>query len=143
MEQFAQHCPASNGQLSCLTVYGTFYDASYYVSNQSISNFIPCIDQQHCPGDFSNLMYSFGGTYDGYGVKSDFASWIDSPDLVANYDASHKSIDPRRASYKMFLHVSSRPDNCLSVPIENKVSYLLKLHRIRLLHALSSLTLHR
>ncbi|KAL3803319.1 hypothetical protein HJC23_009283 [Cyclotella cryptica] len=75
---------------------------------------------QHCPGDFSNLMYSFGGTYDGFGVKSDFANWMDNPDLVANYDASHMSIDPRRASYQMFVHVSSRPNNCLSVPVENK-----------------------
>jgi hypothetical protein len=71
-------------------------------------------------------MYSFGGTYGGYGDKSDSANWIDSPDLVANYDASHKSIDPRRASYNMFIHVSSRPDNCLSVPVENKVSVLIK-----------------
>eukprot|EP00804_Cyclotella_cryptica_P008412 CCRYP_003932-RD/>CCRYP_003932-RD protein AED:0.26 eAED:0.31 QI:423/0.87/0.88/1/0.5/0.33/9/0/936 len=71
---------------------------------------------QHCPGDYGNLMYSFGGIYDGSGPKSDIANWIDKPELVANYDSAHKSVVPRREAHKMYSHVSSR-GSCVVPPV--------------------------
>ena len=61
-----------------------------------------------CPGDTDNLMYTFGGIYDGSGPKSDIANWIDKPELIANEDSTHKNIDPHREAHAMYSHVSSR-----------------------------------
>ena len=71
---------------------------------------------QHCPGYYDNIMYTFGGVYDGSGAKSDIANWIDNPNLVANYDvaAGLASTDPRREAHKMYSHASTR-GTCLAV----------------------------
>lgn len=61
-------------------------------------------------------MYSFGGIYDGSGTKSDIVNWMDKPELVANYDSAHKSVDPRREAHKMYSHVSSR-GSCVIPPL--------------------------
>ena len=61
-----------------------------------------------CPGDNDNLMYTFGGIYDGSGSKSDITNWIDKPELLANEDSTHKNIDPHREAHTMYSHVSSR-----------------------------------
>jgi hypothetical protein len=63
----------------------------------------------------ANLMYTFGGIYDGSGSKSSIANWIDNPELVGNFDSTHMSNDPRRVSYKMYSHVSTR-GSCTAVP---------------------------
>jgi hypothetical protein len=60
---------------------------------------------QHCPGDYGNLMYTFGGIYDGSGAKSNIANWMNKPELVANHDNIHKNIDPRREAHVMYSHV--------------------------------------
>jgi hypothetical protein len=58
-----------------------------------------------CPGEYDNVMYSFGGQYSGSGDQSDISNWIDNPALVVNYDELHFSNDPRRVAYKMYSHV--------------------------------------
>ena len=73
---------------------------------------------QHCPGDFSNLMYTFGGSYDGSGTKTNIANWINNPELEANYNSVRYSTNPRREAFTMFSHVKSTDDSkcCLAVP---------------------------
>eukprot|EP00804_Cyclotella_cryptica_P003615 CCRYP_002210-RA/>CCRYP_002210-RA protein AED:0.19 eAED:0.19 QI:275/1/1/1/1/1/5/100/704 len=69
-----------------------------------------------CLGDFENIMYTYGGIFHDSGNKSDISDWIDNPKLVANYDDTHKSVDPRREGHRMFLHVSSR-GSCVIPPV--------------------------
>lgn len=61
-------------------------------------------------------MYSFGGDYDGSGDVNDLANWPANPNMVANYDADHQSVDPGREAQKMYLHVLSRsPTGCVAL----------------------------
>jgi hypothetical protein len=69
-----------------------------------------------CPGDYGNIMYTFGGLFDGSGVKSDIANWMDKPELIANQDSTHISVDPRREAHAMYSHVSSR-GSCVLPPM--------------------------
>eukprot|EP00956_Cyclotella_meneghiniana_P038290 scaffold151724_cov50-Cyclotella_meneghiniana.AAC.1 len=64
-----------------------------------------------CPGDYD----SFGGVYDGSGPKSDLANWMANPELVANQDSTHSTVDPHREAYTMYSHVSSR-GSCVFTP---------------------------
>ena len=68
-----------------------------------------------CPGDYGNVMYTFGGIYDGSGLKSDVSNWIDKPELLANEDHTHTNIDPHREAHAMYSHVSSR-GSCVFLP---------------------------
>ena len=68
-----------------------------------------------CPGDYGNIMYTFGGIYDGLGAKSDIANWIGKPELLANQDNTHTNIDPHREAHTMYSHVSSR-GSCVFPP---------------------------
>jgi hypothetical protein len=70
---------------------------------------------KRCPGQYDNVMYSFGGQYSGDGDKSNISNWIDNPDLVSNYDEYHFSTDPRREAHKMYSHVSTR-GSCAAIP---------------------------
>jgi hypothetical protein len=71
---------------------------------------------QGCPGAYGNIMYSFGGDYDGSGDVNDILNWPANPTLVANYDASHYSVDPNREAQRMFLHIFSRaPTGCVAL----------------------------
>lgn len=61
-------------------------------------------------------MYSFGGDYDGSGDVNDLANWPANPNMVANYDSAHQSVDPGRQAQKMYLHVLSRaPSGCVAL----------------------------
>ena len=71
---------------------------------------------QGCPGSYGNIMYTFGSDYDGSGDVNDLANWPANPALVANYDATHQSIDPGRAAQKMYQHIlSTAPSGCLAL----------------------------
>ena len=63
-------------------------------------------------------MYTFGGSYDGSGTKTDIANWINNPELEANYNSVRYSTDPRREAFTMFSHVKSKEaSGCLAVPV--------------------------
>lgn len=71
---------------------------------------------QCCPGSYTNIMYSFGADYDGDGDANDLSNWSVNPNLIANYDSSHFSVQPEREAQKMYLHVSSKsPTGCVAV----------------------------
>lgn len=71
---------------------------------------------QGCPGAYENIMYSFGGDYDGSGDVNDVSNWPDNPTLVANYDSTHFSVDPSREAQRMYLHIISKaPSGCVDL----------------------------
>jgi hypothetical protein len=71
-----------------------------------------------CQDGYSNQMYTFGGSYDGSGTKTDIANWINNPELEANYNSVRYSTDPRREAFTMFSHVKSKEaSGCLAVPV--------------------------
>ncbi|KAL7502085.1 hypothetical protein ACHAXN_000168, partial [Cyclotella atomus] len=69
-----------------------------------------------CDGDYGNIMYTFGGVYNGAGAKSDVTNWMDKPELMANQDSAHQSVDAKREAHAMYSHVSSR-GSCLLPPM--------------------------
>ncbi|KAL3780307.1 hypothetical protein HJC23_010569 [Cyclotella cryptica] len=71
---------------------------------------------QWCPGSYGNIMYSFGADYDGSGDVNDLTNWPANPNMVANYDQAHQSVDPGREAQKMYLHVVARaPSGCVAL----------------------------
>jgi hypothetical protein len=61
-------------------------------------------------------MYSFGADYDGSGDVNDLSNWSPNPNMVANYDSSHFSVNPEREAQKMYLHVNSKaPSGCVAL----------------------------
>ena len=71
---------------------------------------------QGCPGAYQNIMYSFGGDYDGSGDVNDASNWADNPTLIANYDSTHFSVDPSREAQRMHLHIISKaPSGCVDL----------------------------
>ena len=62
-----------------------------------------------CSGGYSNMAYSFGGTYSGVGFRSDVNSYTNYP------LAGTISYEPRRVNARMWSHVSSR-GTCTNVP---------------------------
>ena len=69
-----------------------------------------------CAGSYANIMYTFGGDYDGSGDVNDLASWPANPLLEANYDSTHFSVDPSREAQRMYLHAFSKaPTGCLAL----------------------------
>lgn len=62
-----------------------------------------------CSGGMSNILASFGGMYKNNGLPiTDINNWMDNPELVENFNGERISVDPRRESYRMFMHVFSR-----------------------------------
>jgi len=71
---------------------------------------------QGCPGAYENIMYTFGGDYDGSGDVNDLSNWPDNPTLIANYDSTHQSVDPSRVAQRMYLHIFSKaPSGCVDL----------------------------
>jgi hypothetical protein len=69
-----------------------------------------------CEGNYGNIMYTFGGVYNGPGSKSDLTNWMNKPELMANQDSDHQNVDPKRVAHTMYSHVSSR-GSCLLPPM--------------------------
>ncbi|KAL7507478.1 hypothetical protein ACHAXN_004659 [Cyclotella atomus] len=69
-----------------------------------------------CSGDYGNIMYTFGGVYNGAGAKSEVTNWMNKPELIANQDSAHQNVDPKREAHAMYSHVSSR-GSCLLPPM--------------------------
>ena len=78
---------------------------------------------QWCPGSYSNIMYTFGGDYDGSGDENNLANWSVNPNLLTNNDPAHFSVNPEREAQKMYLHISSKaPTGCVDLTSTNKLS---------------------
>ena len=71
---------------------------------------------QWCPGSYGNVMYTFGADYDGSGDVNDLSNWPANPNMVANYDSAHFSVNPEREAQKMYLHIHSKaPSGCVDL----------------------------
>lgn len=65
-----------------------------------------------CSGGYNNMMYTFGGKYNGSGSRGTTSSYSNS-NLQGTY-----SIEPRRVNVNMWNHVASR-GTCLDVTVVN------------------------